>query len=47
VTYVRWELWKIHDSYTSPSVVRVPKCMRVKWIGHAVRRGSQEINTEF
>jgi hypothetical protein len=33
---------ELHDLYSSPSVVRVMKCRKVRWVGHVGRMGEME-----
>jgi hypothetical protein len=33
---------ELHGLYSSPSVVRVLKAMRMRWVGHVARMGAGE-----
>jgi hypothetical protein len=32
---------EFHDLYSSPSVIRIMKAMRMRWIGHVARMGEK------
>jgi hypothetical protein len=36
---------ELHDSYSSPSIIRVIKARRMRWAGHVARIG--EVHTTF
>jgi hypothetical protein len=32
---------ELHDLYSSPSIIRIIKAMRMRWVGHAARMGKK------
>ena len=32
---------ELHDLYSSPNIVRVIKCKRMRWAGHVARMGEE------
>jgi hypothetical protein len=37
----------LHDLYSSPNIVRVIKCRRMRWAGHVARMGRGDVFTGF
>ena len=38
---------ELNDLYCSPSIVRVIKSRRMRWVGHVARLGRGQVHTEF
>jgi hypothetical protein len=38
---------ELHDLYCSSNVIRMMKSRRMRWAGHIVRTGGEEVHTEF
>jgi hypothetical protein len=32
---------ELHDLYSSPSIIRIIKCRRMRWVGHVARMGEK------
>jgi hypothetical protein len=32
---------ELHELYTSPSIIRIIKCRRMKWVGHVAQIGGK------
>jgi hypothetical protein len=33
---------ELHDLYSSPSIIRIMKAMKMRWAGHVARLGGEE-----
>jgi hypothetical protein len=33
---------ELHDLYSSPSIIRIIKSRRMRWVGHVARMGEEE-----
>jgi hypothetical protein len=33
---------ELHDLYSSPSIIRIMKARRMRWVGHVARMGGEE-----
>jgi hypothetical protein len=33
---------QLHDSYSSPNIIRIMKSRRMRWAGHVARMGGEE-----
>jgi hypothetical protein len=33
---------ELHNLYSSPSIIRIIKCRRMRWAGHVARMGEEE-----
>jgi hypothetical protein len=38
---------ELHNLYSSPSIIRMIKSRRIRWVGHVARMGRREMHVEY